>query len=264
MTPAPTARPGATRTPDPTATLTLPPSLTPPGGNPNNGQSSPTPSRTPTATATATTSPSDCQPATQKAPPTAGWTISHICIYQGASGEWDVYGELTNNTGSDQTGVDLDTGVDVEVNFYDSSGAPLATNSSWLYVLTLPNGATAPFAIPMYSTSAPLGYDVSVSSTPASVSPRRDLQVVDGQAARSGLDVILTGQVTNPGADLTDYAEIIVTFYGQDGVVIAIGYETILAQDLAGGQTAPFEIYAEGQPDLIDLNRPPVILALGY
>ena len=263
-TPTPATLPGATPTPRPTANLTLPPSLTPPGGNPNNSQSSPTPSRTPTPTPTATTASSACQPATQKAPPNAGWTINRVCIYQWASGEWEVYGELTNNTGSDQIGVDLDTGVDVEVNFYDSSGAPLATNSSWLYVLTLPNGATAPFAVPIYSASAPAQVDFSVSSTPATVSPRRDLQVVDGQAARNGPDVILTGQLTNPGADLADFAEIIVTFYGQNGAVIAVGYETIRALDLASGQTAPFQIYAEGQPDLIDLNRPPLILALGY
>src|SRR3990172_9447962 len=254
-TPTSTARPGETRTPLPTANLTLPPTLTPPGGNPNPAQPSATPSDTPTAT----TNPSDCHPATQKTLPNAGWAISRVCIYDAGDSTWEVYGELTNNTGGDQAD------VDVEVNLYGSAGSTPATDYSLLDVLTLPNGAIAPFIIPtdIITGGAPLEYAFSVSATLTTDSPRQDLQA-SGLTSRSGSDVVFTGQVTNPGSDLTDRAELLVTFYGKDGNVIATGYGTVLALDLAGGQTTPFVLYAVGQPDLIDLSHKPAILVLGY
>ena len=255
-TPTPTRASAATRTPIPTANLTLPPTLTPRSTTftqaPATPQSSATPTPTPTATATVT---SVCYPATQRTPASTAWSMSRVCMREFGMGNWEVYGELTNNTGGDKIVEDL------VVTFFNAQSTPTVSDSLALLIDEWPNGAKAPFVGFVSSNTPPAQYSFDIADSPADQPIRRDLVILNKQMIPSGSHIIVTGQIQNPGADLAVYAEIVATFYDQNGAVVAYGYATIEADNIRSQQTAAFEITAAGIESAI---RSFELLALGY
>ncbi len=269
-TPIPTVPPGATRdsAPLPTAKLTLPPTITPrpPAATPspdrlNPDLPSPTASatRTPTATAAPTQIPTAtprpvCHPATLR-PPNAGWSVSRVCVRQEDSDFWFVLGEIRNSTGGARSL------VEIEATFFDGNGNVLERDVGGIDAEAIPDGARLPFIVQIVSTSPPAQVGFEISEEPADLTPREGFVVSGLQLTSSGSSLFLTGQVTNPGPALTNYAEVMATFYYRDESVVALGYASLSADELGPSATASFEIEAFGLIDLVSDYR---VVVYGY
>lgn len=271
-TPIPTASPGSTRTPIPTARLPQSTLATPTPSATSAGQPGATPSRTPTvtttiaatATPTATSTPtptptviaSACHAATQRPLGSTNWSIDHVCLYDLGNNQWQVFGDLTNNTGSDQMAMYID------VSFFDASGSEVATDYIPIDVQVLPTGRSTPFWDQFYTTTAPSQYGLNVTSNVADVVPRTDLVVSDIQLKTINGVVVVSGQITVPGSPITDYAEVVIAFYDRSGAVVAYGYARVFQSEFDAAQTAKFEGTVEGQMAQNDHSGTPFVL--GY
>ena len=267
-TPDPTAPPGAARTPLPTANpstslrtgLTPLPTLTPraPTATTSLGRpsltASPTPSHTPTATAV-----SVCRSAAQRPPADVGWIVENMCLYlSSADTSWIVFGELTNNTGGDLSF------VGVEVTFFSGNGVAIAQDFNWIDAETMPDGATLPFAVLIDSIDAPAQIGFEMSGDVAGRRPRQDLGWDWLERVSGSNTVFLSGQVTNAGPALDEYAEVIATFTDQNGAVVAVGHETIDAAELEPFETASFRVVAVAPQELIGLIFDYAVVIYGY
>jgi hypothetical protein len=182
--------------------------------------------------------------------------ISRVCLYESEEDFWFVFGELTNQTGS------LLSFVEVVVTFLDPNGSLLGEDFNEITVEAMPHGATLPFAIQLDSLGPPAQYRFQVFAEPADVTPRTDLQVSNLQLAPGNNRLLLTGNITNPGEALSDFAEVIATFYNADGAVVAVGYRAIDSLQLGAAQTARFEIIVSGLTELVTDHY--TVVAYGY
>lgn len=183
------------------------------------------------------------------------WRIDRVCIFLEEEGTWGVLGQVTN------TGDASQRDIEVAVTFFAADGSSVAGDFDYVFVDTMPAGATLPFGIMVESSVAPAEYEFDVQSTPGETTVRNDLQVVNSQLTYTGDDLLIVGQAHNPGPDLTHYAELIATLYNERGEVVAVGYELLDAEELGASESAPFEILTDGLSHLVTDYE---VIALGF
>jgi len=147
------------------------------------------------------------------------------------------------------------------VTFFAADGSSMAGDVGYILTDIMPGGATLPFDIMVESHVAPAEYKFDISSIPGETTPREDLQVTNTQLTYVEDDLVVTGQVYNPGPDLLDYAELIATLYNEQRAVVAVGYEFVSAEKLSISASAPFTISTVG---LFHPATDCVVVALGF
>ena len=164
-------------------------------------------------------------------------------------------GQVTNTDNTSQGD------IEVAVTFFANDGSSVASDLDYVFVEAMPAGATLPFEIVVESAIAPAEYTTDVWSTPGETTVRDDLQIVEPQVMHTGDQVLVVGQVHNPGPDLGHYAELIATLYSVQGKVVAVGYELVDAEELKATESTPFDIPTDG---LVHLVTDYVVVALGF
>jgi hypothetical protein len=238
----PTPKPG-----EPTYTpTTTPPAIDTPTSTPTlnaTDTASPTPTFTATPTETPTETPIPTPTETPTSTPVAaptpvvsgGWNLSRFHEVVDEFGDLHILGVLENTTGQAQEF------PAVIVTFRDELGQEVASDLSYFEFESVPIGGRAPFhLIPIVEEYAT--YDLSVDATPSKDPLRTDLVVDNAQVFLEGEIYVVTGDITNPGGPLLDYAEIGVALLDKAGQTVGIGSEWFFAEDLGAGQTAPFRI----------------------
>jgi hypothetical protein len=277
-TPIPTATiidAGATATlpvsPLPTSTLPESP-LAPPRGTPNTG-ATPTPSPTSSgANATVSpTTPGDSSSTTTStptatattAPSGAGWRFENVYTYYDAEyQELYIWGEVVNETGSDQR---LTTLIPV---VYDGNGNPITSEEDVDTIgsdyeqlregVSLAPGHSLPFS---FLVALPEGvaveenYEILVAAEPAEPA-RADLDIVYYNSDASDWPdyYYVEGTFENPGPDLSEYVAIVVTLYDENGHVIGVGWFYEEGSSYLTTGEHDFEIYVELWEILYDLE----------
>lgn len=192
-----------------------------------------------------------CTPVTAlQQPAQSGWTVGKICLHRNESDLWIVYGELTNDTNVNYTD------VEVEVELFSAAGSPLAQSANYVPAFTMPDGATFPFFVDFYDPieSQEMPASLVFSVFPGGTSDdtvRTDLQLRNLQLNLE--EGSFTGEVRNPGTELSDSAEIIAAFY-DEGFVIAVGYGVAFYDEFDQSGLASFAADIEGVFDAIDPN----------
>jgi hypothetical protein len=110
------------------------------------------------------------------------------------------------------------------------------------------------------SADPPAEYSFVITSDEANIQARQDLTWT-GQLTVTETETVVSGEIHNPGADLSDAAELVVTFYDPNGAVVAVGSDAIFGGDLPSGQSAPFNIAADGAITAIATFT---VLVMGY
>jgi hypothetical protein len=238
--------------PSPTPTPTLAP-----------GQPSATPTRTPTRTPTLTPTSTGtlaaalppCYSATQRPAP-AGWAFNKVCLYSWGDGSWTLYGEITNNSGSNQSL------VDIEARFYNGAGAELGIGYGGADPEVIPNGARLPFSVDLDSPSPPAQYGFNIDIGLAGGATPTILSATNVQLVASDADVYLTGQVTATGLQPDSDVELMAAFYSADGKVVGRGYTYFFYPDDFDSQgMVSFDIPADGLTEFITTYA---LVAYGY
>ena len=215
LTPTPVAIDTAYPTPTFTATPTETPTETP----------IPTPTETPTSTPVAAPTPVV----------SGGWNLSRFYEVVDEFGDLHILGVLENATGQAQEY------PAVIVTFRDEMEQEVASDLGYIEFESVPVSGRAPFhlipTVEEYTT-----YALSVDATPSEDPLRTDLVVDNAQVFLEGEIYVVTGNLTNPGGPLLDYAEIGVALLDEAGQTVGIGSEWLFAQDLGAGQTASFRI----------------------
>jgi hypothetical protein len=164
-----------------------------------------------------------------------GWNLSRFYEVVDEFGDLHILGVLENATGQAQEF------PAVIVTFRDELGQEIASDLSYFEFESVPIGGRAPFhLIPIVEEYAT--YDLSVDATPSEDLLRTDLIVDNAQVFLEGEIYVVTGNLTNPGGPLLDYAEIGVALLDKAGQTVGIGSEWFFGEDLGAGQTAPFRI----------------------
>ena len=220
---APAVIPAATVTPFPTANLTLPPTL-PPSSTPVPSATG-TPSRTPSATITRIPTPIV----------TTGWNLLQYNVVVDTFGDMHLLGLLENSSGQSQEAPDL-TAL-----FKNAGGQVVAEGTGSTEIFFIPPGWKAPFHI-VTSAASYTTFEVVVGEYPSTEAVRADLTVSNVQVTLEGSLYVVTGTITNPGADLLAVAEIAVALSDASGKVIGVSSNALLAQDLGSGVTADFRV----------------------
>lgn len=151
--------------------------------------------------------------------------------------------------------------VEIAVRFFADDGSSVASDLDYVFVETMPAGATLPFEIVVESAVAPAEYATDVQSTPGGTAVRDDLRILDPQLMNTEDDLLIVGQIHNPGPDLGHYAALIATLYNVRGKVVALGYELVDGEDLEATESTPFDIPTDGLSDLV---ADYVVVALGF
>ena len=187
--------------------------------------------------------------------------MSKVCLHQESDGSWIALGEIRNNSGEDKGEVDID------ITFLDSGGTPINEGFDSTYMLAMPSGTSLPFIVFLDLSDPPALYRVVLNALAADLTPRTDLQWTEPRLTRSGVNVTLSGKVCNPGADV-DFVDATAAFYNSQGLVVAIGYESLddgnsLGPCPAGAGAPTLDILAGGVVDAIAEASYSVIL-FGY
>lgn len=174
--------------------------------------------------------------------------VSGLVAYQTpTNGIW-ILGELINQ--GDQ---DLEN-VQVFVTLLDDAGQSVQEASIWPAASIIEAGKSAPFG--KLLVPAPSG-DVSPDAVVISAVPIVDLgnrylgfEVADVEAEINGRQAIFSGEILNIGDKSASEIALIVTFYDEEGNVTGY-HKSYLAEPLASGASAPFEIHVLPPGDIV-------------
>jgi hypothetical protein len=169
--------------------------------------------------------------------------ILHVAAWTAPSGAFFITGEVANY--SDQDAVDLP----VEAGLIAADGRQLAGAVDMVMGLHLPPGGFAPFSLrfgsrPREAVSFQLrigGGDWQPTDAAALVGGEA-LDWTDSSRFDSFGRLVISGSVTNAGAESVRDVQAVVTIFDADGLVIGAGRDDIDAAALAPGESAPFEI----------------------
>ncbi len=232
-----TASSDATEVPD-TAT----PDTTTPLATSGEGSATPTATLTVSPSATATTAPSG-----------EAWSFKNVFTYYDEDFlEFYIWGEVVNNTGSDQRITSLMPVV------YDGNGAPVTSEEDvlglWDYEKLLDLVSIAPEKSLAFSflvflpDETPFSQDYEVLVRAETVEPARDdLDITDDEFDLSDWPdyLYVDGFYQIPSPNLNAYVAVVVTVYDEDEHVIGVGwtYETAALYLEAGAHD--FEVIVE-------------------
>jgi hypothetical protein len=189
-------------------------------------------SATPTSTATATPTPS---------PSGADWRFENVyTYYDDEFQKFYVWGEVVNNTGSDQRLITLWPVI------YDADRNPITSKEDVNAVgkgykelremVSLAPGLSLPFSFLVYlpdGVSVEDNYEILLEAEEAG-SARGDLDILQDYSDASDWPdyfyadwpdyFYVEGIYENPGPDLTAYVALVVTLYDEEGHVIGLGW----------------------------------------
>lgn len=201
--------------------------------------SEPTPTVTSEPTATAT----DVPPTPTDVPPTpvpAGVPVLSSFDYQSSTSYRRLVGEVQNNTGQN---IEY---AEVIATFYDGDGRVSGTDSGYTSIDILTPGQKSPFTV-LYEASQPhASYLLQVQWRATASQPIRGITILSSGERDSSLSYRrIFGEVRNDSGGPLRYVEIIATIYDADGRVVGdeSGYTAL--ENLADGQTSPFEFLVE-------------------
>lgn len=189
----------------------------------------------------------------------AGWSFRGVQTWL-EEGNALVIGELINNTGSPQQG------VDVSGTFYDRADQVIRDEIETLShvpVDIVPVGAHIPFELVIESSQPIYRLDLLAKSIPASEPPRQDFQFSNVNLSPNETNLYcLEGQVQNPGANLVDYLVIMIVGYNDQGNVVNFGeYSPVAPEGVVGDQRSPFSMCLDPLEQQITRHE---LRAVGY
>jgi hypothetical protein len=159
--------------------------------------------------------------------------------YQDDAGYFHIIGEVGNDS------PDAQEFIKVTASLYDSANRIVETAFAFSDVDVLRPSEKSPFDIILddnEQASKASSYKLSVSSD--SSDPKQSLlklTVGDNYYDDLGYAHVL-GEVTNQGAEVTNFAKISGTFYNDQNKVVGTGFTFTEPSDLAPGQSAPFDL----------------------
>ncbi len=217
ITPAPTATQAVAPTILATAAI---PILTP----------TPTPSPTPALTPIPTPSPIPTQ--------VIGPKILSSSEYIGDLGYYTVVGEVQNNLQSNIQYVKL------TATFYDAQNTVIGMDFTYTDIGTLKPGQKSPFEISSYPEKiSPSRYKLSLDYSLTSSEPFSGLEILSQSSKIDDLGYHkIVGEVKNNGVRKASFVKVVVTYYDSAGNVIDKSFSYTNPQDIANGDTAPFEV----------------------
>jgi hypothetical protein len=189
----------------------------------------------------------------------AGWSFRGVQTWL-EKGNAVVFGELINNTGTPQQGVDI-SGV-----FYDRADQVIRDEIETLShvpVDIVPVGAHIPFELVIESNEPIYRLDLVARSIPASEPPRQDFQFSNVNLSTNDPNMYcLEGQVQNPGANLVDSLVIMIVGYNDQGNVVNFGeYSPVAPEGVVGEQRSPFRMCLDPLEQQITRHE---LRAVGY
>lgn len=169
-----------------------------------------------------------------------GWSFVGIrsSIDQGNA---TVFGELINNTGAPQTGVQVSA---ILYDQYDRVIIDGVDTVDYVPVEIVPVGARIPFELVVEGDQSIYRIDLVGLSAPAVSSPRQDFHFsgVSQRVDQTGMYCI-TGKIQNLGIPLTEHLIVLAITYDQLGQVVSFGeHAEGSPNNVLADHTSPFEI----------------------
>jgi hypothetical protein len=171
------------------------------------------------------------------------FTILHVATWTTPTGAFFITGEVANY--SDQNAVDLP----VEAGLIAGDGRQIAGAVDTVIGLHLPPGGFAPFSLRFGSRpTEAVSFQLRVGSgdwQPTDVGAfvgGEALDWTDSSRFDSFGRLVISGDVTNAGAESVGTVRAVVTIFDADGLVIGAGWDDLDVAALAPGESAPFEI----------------------
>lgn len=186
----------------------------------------------------------------------SSWKISKVCLTNpDQDNEWEIYGELTNNTGIDQGY------VYVSITFLDSSNTDIGYGDGEVRLSLVPAGATMPFSGYIVSDNPPASYTLNIEPDALLETPVTDLSL--SNLTFTAGDTLLQGEVCG-NSEALDNAEVSATFYSRNGLfVVATGFDNPIDIPKCSDGSTPFRLIIEGLADIIDQSHYKLV-AYGY
>ncbi len=187
----------------------------------------------------------------------AGWTFSGLFLQVEEEDVFTLYlwGELLNGTGESQEVI--------SIYLCEVGGDPILEDVtiSFFPMEVLPPGWKGPFQMvmgPLDALPAPADqlldqYELCVAEAEPSDFPlREDLVVTDASLVGADGSCRVEGTVRNDGPALSDYLQVVVTFYNAEDLVIGYGdFYTVATSDLQAGEV-PFTVECLDMPEFPD------------
>jgi len=183
----------------------------------------PTPAWYPTATPTAT-----------PVAATHGWTFASVRSTTDQDG-LTVYGNLLNQTGSSQQL------AQVVGTFYDDQGQMIAgpdDGYDFWPSQVVPPGGRMPFDLAVYGIQSAADFDLGVISQPTGETPRQDFEFLGVATSSANGSYCVTGELRNPGGNLSHYLVISAALYNSEDKVINFDILDVPSPGLVVGDQA--------------------------
>ncbi|MEK9164264.1 MAG: FxLYD domain-containing protein [Chloroflexota bacterium] len=158
-------------------------------------------------------------------------------------GGWRLMGEVSNDTSADVNGVSL------KIEWFDSAGTSLGSDTGYVLTTNIGTGETAPFAYTIYDS------DVALASFTASIAEftsTQDVQraVLDVAAPTFFVDSFGTfhcvGEITNNTGSPVDIDGLAAAVHDASGSLFSAASYWAVMRHLEPGQKTPFRISPEG------------------
>jgi hypothetical protein len=158
-----------------------------------------------------------------------------------------VVGEV-QNTGTTNVGF-----VKLKATYYDSDGQVYASDEALMQMNVLLPGEKSPFTFTSHTGTEVERYRLELAEfRETDTQPHTDLEIISHSSEVDGYCHVI-GELKNTGATDATSAEIVATFYGADGEVVAVGLLGTTVGALGPGQTVSFDVQAypdEATPEI--------------
>ncbi len=181
-------------------------------------------------------------PTPAPAPANTVTLLSHSS-YTSSTGSYWIVGEVRNDTASNVQY------AKVVASYYDASNNLIATDSGYSAIDILTPGQRSPFDILLLDPPAGIDhYSLQVTWDTTNRQPLHTFTLSSISDRPASIDDwrYITGQVRNDTGKTVQYVEIIATLYNNDGVVVQTDFTFAELDELAPGQTSPFELLVSG------------------
>jgi hypothetical protein len=154
-----------------------------------------------------------------------------------------IVGEVRNDTGSNAKY------VEIVASLYDASNKLVGTDNTFAQLDILKPGQKSPFRVIVSDPPAIYDhYTLTVQWRTTDEKPLEGLTVLSSGDRPTSYDAntrYIFGEVRNDSGGPVKYFEIIITMYRENGDVVSTGYTFTKIDQLAPGQTSPFETTVE-------------------
>jgi hypothetical protein len=151
-----------------------------------------------------------------------------------------VVGEV-QNTGTTNVGF-----VKLRATFYDSDGQVYASDEAYAQAKVLLPEQKSPFTLTSYTGTEVEQYTLELAEfRETDIQPHTDFEILSHSSEVDDQDYYhVIGELKNTGATDTTSTEIVATFYGADGKVVAVGLLGTAVGTIGPGQTVSFDVQA--------------------